>query len=88
MRAVAAAFVFAGLRCCGFTRMRMRRVVVSVLRSPAAALVPRAALMMAERHALPGHDRRHALNRHGERDGKCKQAQELQRHGRILLHGF
>lgn len=82
MRAVAAAFVCTG----GLIRMRMRRVVVSVLRGLIAALMHCAALMVAERHALPRHDGGHALDRHDKRDGECKQAQKLQTHGRILLH--
>jgi hypothetical protein len=56
----------------GFIRMRMRRVVMTVLAGVAMTLMACAALMMPERHALPRRNRRHALERHDERNDNSK----------------
>lgn len=53
----------------GFVRMRMMLMTF---------VMARVALVMTERHALPGSDGRHALQRHDERyDGDEEESSEL-----------
>lgn len=62
--------------------MRVRGLLMSVaFGMPVAMAASMAVLMMAERHALPAHHRRHALQRHNECDGAGNQAKGAQRHG-------
>jgi hypothetical protein len=89
MRAVAAAFIALG-RAGRVVRMRVLRMIMAVLAvwSLAITIVTGGRLMVPERHAMPCNNDRHALERHDERDDDGKQANELQTHGRIVLHAI
>lgn len=56
--------------------------------SLAITIVTGGRLMVPERHALPCNNDRYALERHDERDDDGKQANEIQTHGRIVLHAI
>ena len=65
------------LRVFAAISMRMRVVVVPVAVVMRVAIVT-GVLMMPERHALTGRNRRHALKRHDERNHDGEQTGQLQ----------